>query len=238
MYSYIFEFYRPGKEFYTQGEMFKLNSSFLRAGFEADASWTAGERVRRADFNFSNGKTEFCLVLGPADDRFNGLMGQFSITEEQLKRDPWKNTEAFSSLASVTLIDINALFAWGDHELEIRKLEPFLNFDRIGALAWNNILSRELVERLGGVKNVLFQQTVEEERKVGGFLEQLSIAPRLLTNLPTETVPAFLSIECLKRFPGAILKGFETFPAKKYLRIFGKIFTKLFQTVIPQGLEP
>ncbi len=213
MYDYYFVFYKPGKQFYSWKEVMHLNHNLLRADFEVEGNWRMDEKEKEKiihiDFDLRKDGQEFSLLLGPAEERFHGALGQLAIPEEEFKEDPKKSAELLVEAAGNIFVRLDALFAWGDHELEIGKLEPFLRFDRIGALAWANIFSRELVERFGGLENFMLYPTPEAEKEGHQFLKETSFFPFQLSNLPTEPVPAHMTVECDHRFPGAILKSFE-----------------------------
>ncbi|MCL4382886.1 MAG: hypothetical protein M1575_04015 [Patescibacteria group bacterium] len=147
--------------------------------------------------------------LNPAEEEIHGAIADLSMPEEQFKEDPKENTKLLERAAWVISAAVKPLFAWGDHELEISRLEPWLRFDRINALAWSNIFSKELVERLGGIKNILLRTSPEMEKEASNMMKELSIIPVSLSILPTEPVSAHITLECEARFPNAILRSFE-----------------------------
>jgi hypothetical protein len=224
MYSYDFVFYKPGKKFYTFEEVMRLNNSLLRADFEVKGQWRMDkkekEKIIDVDFDLKKSGQEFSLLLGPAEERFHGALGQLSIPEEEFEENPQKNAILMGEAASAIFLGLKPLFAWGDHELEIGKLEQFLRFDKIGALAWINLFSEELIERLGGIKNAFSLTSPEEEEENLKFLKEASFFPFQISNRPSEPVPAPIALECERRFPGAILRSFEI-PSLKAIERLG-----------------
>lgn len=215
MYAYYFVFYKPGKRNYTQEEVFLLFNHLGRRGFELHGQFNApGQIVDHVKLDLMKSGREFSLLLGPAEERLHGRLGQLAISEEQFEENPKENTELFLTAAHIISSEIKPLFAWGDHELEIGRLEPFLRFDRVSALAWANIFNRELVERFGGVKRFLFQLTPEKEKELQRRLEDELFLPIQLANLPTETTDGWMAWNIHHLFPEAMFRSFEIPSAK------------------------
>ena len=206
MYDYYFVFYKPGKNFYTKEEIVRLKNSLTSIGFEVKEKWRMDEKEKEKiiDINFSLRKSdqEFSLLLGPAEERFHGRLGQLAIPQEQFEEDPKKNADLMIKATNIIFIELKPLFGWGDHELELGRLEQFLRLDKIAALAWVNFLSRELVERLGGLDKVI--QFPNMKKSYEGRPWQFTYI--LLSPLPTDPVPKQIILECRQRYPGAILR--------------------------------
>lgn len=214
MYDYYFVFYKPGKRSYTQEEVFLLFNHLGRMGFELHGQFNAPEQVESINLNLKKSGQELSLILGPAEEKFHGRLGQLAIPEEQFEENPKENTELLLTAAHTISSEIKPLFAWGDYELEIGRLEPFLRFDRVSALAWANLFNRELVERFGGVKSFLFQPTPEKEKELQRKLEDWLFLPIQLANLPTETTEGRMVWNIHHLFPEAMFRSFEIPSAK------------------------
>lgn len=219
MYSYDFVFYKPGKEFYTQQEILRLNNYLIRRDFEVEGKWRGKEKIEHLHLNIEKSNCRLSLHLVPGQEKIHGRIGNISIPQEQFKEDPEKSGRIMSEAAATIFAAIEPFFAWGDHELELGKLEPFLRFDRIGALAWTNLFSRELVERLGGVRNVLISPTPEDEKEGNRLLKEATFLPQALSHLPTEPTEFHTALECERRWPRALLRSFEIPPLKGIERV-------------------
>lgn len=206
MYDYYFVFYKPGKRFYTQEEIIRLKNSLVSFGFEVKEKWTMNEKdkekIEHVGFNLIKSGQEFSLILGPAEERFHGRLGQLAIPQEQFEEDPEKNADLMVKAANTIFIELKPLFGWGDHELELGRLEQFLRFNKIAALAWVNFLSRELVERLGGLDKVI--QFPDKKKSHEGKPWQFTYI--LLSPLPTDPISKQMAFECKQRYPGVILR--------------------------------
>lgn len=222
MYAYNFVFYKPGKRVYTQEEIFFLFNNLGRGGFELHGEFNApGQIVDHVKLDLMRSGQEFSLLLGPAEERFHGRLGQLTIPEEQFEGNPEKGIESFLKAATIISGDVKPVFAWGDHELEIGRLEPFLRVDRVSAFAWGNLFSRELVEQVGGVRSFLFQPTPEKEKELQRRLEDYPFLPIQLANLPTETTDGQMAWELHRCFPEAMIRSFEIPSAKAIERVEG-----------------
>ncbi len=206
MYDYYFVFYKPGKTFYTQDEVRRLKHYLCKAGFGVKGEWRVDEKEKEKiihiDFDLRKSGQEFSLLLGPAEERFHGALGQLAISEEEFEENPKKIADLLRMAATEIFLELKPLFGWGDHELQLNRLEQFLRFDKIAAIAWINFLSRELVERLGGLDKVI--QFPDMKKSYEGKPWQFDYI--LLSHLPTDPVPKQIALECKQRYPGAMLR--------------------------------
>jgi hypothetical protein len=209
MYTYDFVFYKPGKKFYTQDEVVRMKNSLANRGFEVEGKWRMDEKEKEKivdiDFDLRKSGQEFFLLLGPAEEDFHGRLGQLSIPREQFEENPKKSADLMIKAANTIFVELKPLFGWGDHELELNRLEQFLRFDKIAALAWVNFLSRELVERLGGLDKVLLFPPNKKEKRI--YKEEPWQFTYILTSpSPADEMPLAMGFECQQRYPGAVLR--------------------------------
>lgn len=227
-YSYCFLFYKPGKKFFDGWEIKKTLKYLGRLGFSfrpfssldphihgiGDEELEIGGLVLKTkeiavDLELEKSGYELGFHLHPAQESLHGAIGGFFMPEEEFNKDQKGNARLFFDAAMIVFAGLKPSFAWGDHELELDRLSPFLRFDRIGALAWGNIFGKEFVERLGGVRNVISVPTPEAEKDASWFLEKISGVPLGLSFFPNEIQPAEAILYDKRRFPGVILRSFE-----------------------------
>ena len=204
MYTYSFEFYRPGKDYFSGNEFVDTLNKLRGLDFEIKfrpndphvdrkkGSIRFNPRERGLNVEVSREGRFMDLILGPADGKF-GSIGLLAIDAEQFdyqfKSEQEKNAQILSEGALAVFLGIKPIFAWGDHELELDKLGDFLSFDRIGALAWNNFFSRELIEKLGGINKILLHPESREEReRAQGILKEFQLYSLNISDSPMEPV--------------------------------------------------
>lgn len=225
MYDYRFNFYKPGKDYFTADELIDTLNKLHGLGFnirfrpnnshvdkkKGSIRFNARERGLNIEVNREGRFMD--LIIGPAEGKY-GEIGLLAIAQEQFddqfKNEPEKNAQILSEAALAVFLGLKPFFAWGDHELEIDKLEDFLSFSRIGALAWNNFFSKELVEKLGGINKILLHPNSEEERvRANGMLGEMQFYAFNLSGSPMEPVSSSIAMDCEIRYPGAVIKSFE-----------------------------
>lgn len=202
MYSYVFEFYKPGKKIYNKSEIERTINYFKDTGYEVENNFKLFSDVTDISVRISKSDFNFGFYLYPSREESHGAIAELTISQEQFEKDREEAKNLMIELASGIFLGIEPLFAWGDHELEIGRLEEYLRFDKITALAWVNFFSKELVERLGGIEQVvLFPDEVKSyEGKEWKFSSVLT------SPLPTEPIPERLMLECQSRYPGVTLR--------------------------------
>lgn len=214
MYSYCFIFYKPGKREYSNEEIQGTIDTLYRAGCKLNATSFSDPHIKEGKFridlretnlnlNIEKSGCRFTFHLHPAQEESHGAIGGLFIPEEQFRENSKNNSTIMLEIALAICFGLKPLFAWGDHELEISKLEPWLSFDEIKALAWNNQFSKELVDRLGGLENVLLFPK-EKEDYLDLYLVQVS-----LWSDPTEPTRSDVALQCRGRYPEAQLRQFE-----------------------------
>ncbi|MBI2009975.1 MAG: hypothetical protein HYS86_02225 [Candidatus Chisholmbacteria bacterium] len=221
MYDYAFTFYKPNKTFFEPGELTRTVSFLQRDGYEVEfrspplATTKEGQPLFRPKEEeigaiIRKGGVELNLFASAAEGPM-GAIADLSITEDDLKESVTQNTSLLTQAAMIVFKGLQPLFAWGDHELELDKLQPFLSFDKIGALAWANLFSQELTEHLGGIDQVLLHPTWQKEQKQAKLtLGALSLVLITLSPSPADPVHATTALQCDRRYPGAIIKSFQT----------------------------
>ncbi len=233
MYSYSFWFYKPGKKFYNPEELIDTLNALHGADYDV-VFHPRDPHVKKNRIQLDKKETYLDIELrksgrilgfhlGPAEERAKGDIAGLSMPGEHFTddfpNDHEGNAQILSEAAMIITSTLKPLFAWGDHELELDKLEPFLSFDRIGAMAWSNFFSRELIEKLGGIDRVLLRPEDKQYRQEAeGMLKELSFVPITLFDSPAQDLPAMVALECERRYPGAILTSFEI-PAKNAIEI-------------------
>lgn len=232
MYSYYFAFYKPGKKFYNPKELADTLDALHGANYDV-VFHPRDPHVKRNRIQFNKRETRLDIEirksgrilsfhLGPAEGdqgRMAGLSMPGEHFTDDFPNDHEGNAQILSEAAMIITSTLKPLFAWGDHELELDKLEPFLRFDRIGAMAWANFFSKELIERLGGIDKVLLRPEDKQYRQgAEGTLRELSFVPITLFDSPTQDIPPMVALECERRYPGAILTTFEI-PAKNAIEV-------------------
>lgn len=217
MYSYCFEFYNPGKKFYQSEEVKNTSDALLRAGFQVhpvsshdphidfkEKQIIINEQETEMNFYIEKSTSRMELYLFPACDYANGETAHLTMPEDRFRENSKQNALLMLEAANAVWFGINPLFAWGDHELEIGKLIPFLRLDEIRALAWVNFFRNDLVEKLGGLDNVLLRP--EKEKSVYRELRYAMVAT---VSDPSEATSATTAILCSHRYPRALLRSFE-----------------------------
>lgn len=228
MYDYRFAFYKPGKDYFSGNEFVDTLNKLHGLGYEIkfrpnDPHVNRKKGTVHFNPNERNLNVEVIkegrfmdLTVGPAEGK-HGLIALLAIAEEQLddqfKNEQGLNGQILSEAAMAVSNALKPLFAWGDHELELDNLEPFLNFDRIGAIAWSNFFSQELIERLGGLDKILLRPQDKQYREgAQGMLKEFGFVPITLSESPTKDLETMVALECERRYPGAILKSFKVPP--------------------------
>lgn len=235
MYNFRFEFYRPGKKYFG-GQEFVDTLNRLK-GYDYDIQFHPNDPHidhKKNTISFNRRETELDvslikegrfidLLLNPAEGEF-GSIGLLAMPEEQFdeqfKNDQQRTAQILSEVAFAVFMVIKPLFAWGDHELELDKLEESLSFKRVGAVAWNNFYSKELVDKMGGLDKVILRPGIPEERTAAQkMLKDLQFYSLTLTENPTKDLTPGIALECRNRYPGALLKSFEI-PAKNGIEVW------------------
>lgn len=235
MYSYSFAFYKPGKKFYNSKELVDTLNALHGADYDV-VFHPRDPHIKKNRIQFNKKETHLDVEirksgrrlgfhLGPAEEEerahgaIAGLFMQGETFTDDFPNDHEGNAQILSEAAMIITSTLKPLFAWGDHELELDKLEPFLRFDRIGAMAWANFFSKELIERLGGIDKVLLRPEDKQYRQgAEGMLRELSFVPITLFDSPTQDIPPMVALECERRYPGAILTTFEI-PAQNAIEV-------------------
>lgn len=105
----------------------------------------AGDGTCLLRFTFP-GTAAFLLQVYSSETK--GAQATLAIDETAFETSPEASSELLLDLAQTTSHHLSPLFGWGDHELVLQRLETALSFDRIEALAWANLFSRSLADRL------------------------------------------------------------------------------------------
>lgn len=145
----------------------------------------------------------FSLHLYPAQEKIHGSIATLSIPEDVFESHVRESTSGLISLASVIMGELSPDFGWADHELELTRLEPWLIFERVKALAWLNLFPQGLVQKLGGLGK--FPATTEEKQ----LSDELGFLPFLTTDDPTLPIDGEFALCLVQYFPEAILRSFE-----------------------------
>ena len=233
MYGYCFEFFQPGKRSFTNKEFFQTLNNLSE--FDYDIKFRPNDpHIKQNSLEFrpheSNLNVEVAkkgrwmdLILHPAEGEF-GTIGWLTIDEEQLQ-EQFKDEQAINGKilteAGFAIFDsLKPYFAWCDHELELDKLEEGLRFNRVGAVAWSNLFSKEFIHRIGGLEKVIFRpEDPREKQRAQAMLNELGFYSLTLEGSPVGALSAPTALECRNRYPGAILKSFEV-PARNAIEVW------------------
>lgn len=214
MYTYRFVFYEPGKNFYGKEEIQRLFNELAKAGFrletpphdphfDKDGKYLTTDRETDISLRLKKSNRSLTFFLYPAEEDFHGEIASLYLPAEQFEEDPTKNAALMLEAANSILLGLQPLFAWGDHELEINKLEPFLRFDRIEALAWVNFFRKGLVDFLEGLEEVL----LDPESEKNNYSKEWNFASVKISEDPTK--PCDMPLACEARYPQALIRSFE-----------------------------
>jgi len=227
MYSYQFQFFKPGKENYPQKEIFMLLTALQEINhFEIkfpprdphidQKQGMIGIQPVEKELGLSlrlPGK-DLGLFLGPAEGKF-GEIALLSMPVEQFDENPRENAPILFRAALTVSKVLEPYFAWGDHEAELDKLSHCLRFDELGALAWANLFSREFLNEIGGIDQVLLNpEDTEDKKGVAELLDIYSVAPLELSPSPAEETKAAIILGIERRHPGVLFRSFEI-PSEK-----------------------
>lgn len=94
----------------------------------------------------TNQRLNYFLLIHTRED--SGEFARLTVEEPYLKDDP-SAVSTLLDLAKLLNLHLPVWFAWGDHELNLNHLESQLSLERVSALAWANLFSREFAERVG-----------------------------------------------------------------------------------------
>ncbi len=235
MDNYNFEFYQPGRKYFSGQEFVDLLNRLKI--YEYDIQFHPNDPHIGRDqgtINFNRRETELNvtlhkqgrymdLILSPAEGEF-GSIGLLAMPEEQFdehfKNEQPATAKILSEAAFTVFTMIRPLFAWGDHESELDKLEEGLSFKRIGALAWCNFFSKELIRKIGGLDKIVLHPGIPEEKAAAEkMIKDLRFYSLFLSGNPAEDLKPGAALECRNRYSGVLLKSFEL-PAKNAIEIW------------------
>lgn len=119
-----------------------------------------GAAVNLNDLVAENGKVSANLyTMTPTNQRLNYLFmihrleenGEFArlIVEEPYLKEDSSAVAVMLDLIKLLNLHLPVWFAWGDHELNLNRLESQMSLERVSALAWANLFGREFIDRIG-----------------------------------------------------------------------------------------
>jgi len=220
-YSYQFRFYNPNRMCTPQEVASAIQALVGYGGARATDYELSGRRYRLAPGQAldpasvveTNSRSAIGLLVprgpGQVDILFQtfpfeekGAFAVLAVDEKYMADAPGPVANLLLALVKLVNLHLPALFAWGDHELELQRLEPALTFDHVAALAWANLFSPKLVTRMGqtqmGQAPAYQIQTFKQ-----GTLYLLATDPIALIGSPVvEQVATY--------FPGCMVSGKHT----------------------------
>lgn len=126
----------------------------------------------------------------------HGAQASVSVDEDDFNPNPTLTASRLLELAKAVNLHLPIYFGWGDHELQLGRLEAHLSFDRIGALAWANLFGPEMVRRIGA----------EQLRALP--IHQVQVFKQgvlcLLTPIPGQLLSAVQADQIEARWPGCM----------------------------------
>lgn len=168
IYTYQFKFYNPGRPCSPQEAVKAIEGLLACEGARAtdyERDWRRHRLSPGHPFDprvavEPDGRSSVGLLVPcgpqPVDILFQtfpaeakGAFAALSIGGESFEEDSGQVAALLLDLAKVVNLHLPVFFAWGDHELELARLEKVLSFDRVAALAWANLFSPKLADRLG-----------------------------------------------------------------------------------------
>ncbi len=217
-YSYQFRFYNPNRSCTPQEAASAIQSLVDYGGAWATDYELSGRRYQldpgqafdptgvvetnsRSAVGLSvprdPGQVDILFQTFPLEDK--GAFATLAVDEEYMADAPGPVANLLLALVKVVNLHLPVVFAWGDHELELQRLEPALTFDRVSALAWANLFSPKLVTRMGRIQ--MGQAPVYQIQAFKqGTLYLLAPDPIALTGSPVvEQVATY--------FPGCMVSG-------------------------------
>lgn len=220
MSSYAAIFYKPGKKSFSgkeiSGLIEKIHSGKGKAyslfpddpHFTNDRKFIIKEVETELDLSLFVNVAEikgipFSFHLYPAQEEIHGSIATLSIPEDVFESHVRESTSGLISLASVIMRELSPDFGWADHELELTRLEPWLIFERVKALAWLNLFPQRLVQKLGGLGK--FPATAEEKQ----LSNEYGFLPFLTAENPTLPIDGEFALSLTQYFPDAMLRSFE-----------------------------
>lgn len=165
--NYEFKFYNPKPMLVAEQVVSMLNDFEARGGkiidYELDHQIQKVIQGQTFDPNLAVKADGICMVgftlsssIGNLDVTFQtypsenkGAQSTISVGEDVYEEAPEEIANILIDLAKIISLHLPFYFGWGDHELVLQRLEQALKFDRIGALAWANLFSLEMMRQIG-----------------------------------------------------------------------------------------
>jgi len=217
-YSYQFRFYNPNRSCTPQEVASAIQSLVGYGGARATDYELGGRRYQLApnqaldpagvvepdshsavgiSVPCGSGQVDILFQTFPLEDK--GAFAALIVDEEYMTDAPGPVANLLLALVKVVNLYLPVLFAWGDHELELQRLEPALTFDRVSALAWANLFSPSLVTRVGQAR-LAQAPAYQIQTFKRGTIYLLAPDPVALTGSPVvEQVVTY--------FPGCVVSG-------------------------------
>jgi hypothetical protein len=165
--NYQIKFYHPNRRL-GRHEILDAVQVFLDRQYEI-VSFMRGFNLIKAPDNIAetidqvvdpNGDCLLNMVYDPKGKRWPVVFQTFapetkdvqavmSIEDYVFNKYPDRAGTIMLDMIGPLLEALGALFAWSDHEEMLRRLEKRLTFDRVEALAWANLFSRQMTELIG-----------------------------------------------------------------------------------------
>ena len=213
--DYAFKFYNPKPVLTPEGVMKVLSGFAARGAQVTDYELTGQIRRPRADQAFDPAglvaQDGSCLIglclpspIGDLDvtlqafpQESKGAQMALSLGEDVFNQAPNQIAPLLLELAKVVNLHLPLYFGWGDHELQLERMEEHLRFDRIGALAWANLFGPEMVRRIGAERIKALPIHQVQVFKQGALC--------LLTPAPGQPLSAAQAGEIEAQWPGCML---------------------------------
>jgi len=126
-----------------------------------------------------------------------GAQASVSVDEDDFDPNPTLTAARLLELAKAVNLHLPVHFGWGDHELQLGRLEPYLRFDRLGVLAWANLFGAEMAQHIG-----LERLRALPAHQVQVFRQGVLC---LLTPLPGQPLSAGQVSQIKAQWPGCVL---------------------------------
>jgi len=105
-----------------------------------------GHVAVRLSFPLDGGRIQlFLQVFAPEG---SAAFASLSLDEDILKAHDEPASSLLVELGLRVAAHLPVHFAWADHDLSLQRLEPVLDLTQVKALAWANLFSRSLADRI------------------------------------------------------------------------------------------